>query len=595
MSNPGPQGVPHGAATPRDADRISAGGALRIDTRPADPAALAGHLPPLLARIYSARGVRDVAALDLSLGALLPPAGLPDLDRAAARLAAAVRGVEAILIVGDFDADGATAVALCVSVLEAFGATRVDFLVPNRFDFGYGLSPEIVELAAAREPRLLITVDNGVSSLAGVAAANARGTEVIVTDHHLPGEELPAALAVVNPNRADAAFASKALAGVGVAYYLLSATRRELRAAGWFEARPEPNLADWLDLVAVGTVADVVPLDHNNRVLVHQGLRRIRAGRSRPGVLALCAVAGRDPRRLAAGDLGFAIGPRLNAAGRLDDMTLGIRCLLAGDARSARELAVALDELNRTRRELEQTMVAEAELIAADQAGAAVTGHGVCVYDPSWHQGVVGIVAGRLREKIHRPVIAFADAGNAAPDELKGSARSLPELHMRDALDRIAVRYPGMLQKFGGHAMAAGLSLKRVHYEHFCRAFDRTVRELLPPEALTPVLLTDGGLEPEDYRLETAQRLAAAGPWGQNFPEPLFHDEFRLVSQRVVGERHLKLVLERDGRLLDAIAFRQPPLEDVQWVRAAFRLAENDYGELPTLQLVVEHLQGHGI
>ncbi len=551
-------------------------------------------LSPLLERIFLSRGVRDAAELDLSLTALASPDQLPAIDRAAARLAAALRNDEHVLIGGDFDADGATAVALSVSLLEALGARRVSYLVPNRFEFGYGLSPEIVELALESAPQVIVTVDNGVSSIEGVALAQSRGVDVIVTDHHLPGAELPAAHSIVNPNLEGSTFPSPAMAGVGVAYYLLTRLRARLAAEGWFDEtsgglRPTPKLADWLDLVALGTVADVVPLDHNNRVLVEQGLRRMRAGRCRPGIKALCQLAGRDQRRLTATDLAFALGPRLNAAGRLDDMTLGIRCLLAKTDEEARALAVALDELNRARRELEQEMVSEAELIVVEQARAVGDHVGITVYDPAWHQGVVGIVAGRLKDRLHRPVIAFAEAGAAAPDELKGSARSLPELHMRDLLDRIATNYPGLLTRFGGHAMAAGLSLKRVHYPRFQKIFDRLAREQLSADALSPTLDTDGPLDANELTLATAQALEAAGPWGQQFPEPLFQGEFDVVTQRVVGEQHLKLVVKSGDRVLDAIAFRQPPV-DATRVLLAYRLGLNDYRDAVTLQLVVEHV-----
>jgi single-stranded-DNA-specific exonuclease len=549
------------------------------------------EVPPVLARVYAARGVTDAAELDRSLARMLAPHDLNDVARASARVAAAVMQGESILVVGDFDADGATSVALSVSLLQALGASRVDFLVPNRFEFGYGLSPEIVALAARRKPDLLVTVDNGVSSLAGVAAANAAGIDVIVTDHHLPGRELPAAYAIVNPNLPGSTFPSGNLAGVGVVYYLLGLVRAELRQAGWFVNRGEPNLADWLDLVALGTVADVVPLDRNNRILVYQGVQRMRAGRCRPGIQALAEVAGRRLARLTEQDLGFALGPRLNAAGRLEDMALGIRCLLAADLGEARELARALDELNLARRELEQEMVRDAELIVAHHEIAATDRFGVCVYDPGWHQGIVGLVAGRLREKIDRPVIAFADAGDVAPDELKGSARSIPHLHVRDALDAIAARYPGMLVKFGGHAMAAGLSIKRVHYERFARAFDTEVRRVVPAAALQRRIETDGCLDDAELTLAMARLLKSGGPWGQGFPEPLFHDEFDLVSQRVVGQTHLKLVVKRGRRVLDAIAFRQAPLGDARRLQLVYRLAENDYGDPPTLQLVVEHLR----
>ena len=568
---------------------------IQILTRHPERVDTLAEVPGVLGRVYAGRGVAEPAELDRSLVRLLGPGELSDIDRAAERLARAVAASEQIVIVGDFDADGATSVALAVTLLQAMGAEHVEFLVPNRFDFGYGLSPEIVDLAAKLYPQLqhdgvLVTVDNGVSSVTGVSRANGLGMDVIVTDHHLPGSELPDAHAIVNPNLVDCAFPSKSLAGVGVIYYLLSVTRARLRSQGWFDARPEPNMADWLDLVALGTVADVVPLDQNNRILVYQGLKRIRAGRCRPGIQALCEVARRDMSKLSASDMGFALGPRLNAAGRLDDMTIGIRCLMADNVGAARELATVLDELNSTRRELEQTMVTDAELIVSNHSDDVGDRFGVCVYDETWHQGIVGIVAGRLREKFHRPVIAFAEAGDMAPDELKGSARSLPELHVRDVLDAIAAKYPGMLEKFGGHAMAAGLSIKRVHYPRFAKAFDEQVRQVIPPEALQPSITTDGALDDGEFSLEVARMLEDAGPWGQGFPEPRFHDEFRVVNQRVVGQQHLKLVLKRGDRLYDAIAFRQAPLASPDLVSAVFRLSENDYGELPTLQLVVEHV-----
>jgi single-stranded-DNA-specific exonuclease len=552
---------------------------------------LAADNPGVLERVFAARGVRETDELDRPLSQLLAPNSLVDIDVAAARLVQAVVEQEPILIVGDFDADGATSVTLGVSLLAALGAGPVDFLVPNRFEFGYGLSEEIVQLAATRNPKVIITVDNGVSSIAGVDAANELGIDVIVTDHHLPGADLPRATAVVNPNRRDCAFPSKAIAGVGVIFYVLGRVRAMLEDRGWFEQRTRPHMADWLDLVALGTVADVVPLDRNNRILVYQGLQRIRSGRCRPGIRALCEIAGRDPAKLSAQDLGYALGPRLNAAGRLDDMSIGIRCLLAGELKAAKEFATALDELNRARREIENTMVGDAELMLAGHDLQVGDRYGVCVFDPSWHQGVVGIVAGRLKDRVHRPVIAFAPAGDMAPDELKGSARSIPALHIRDALDAIAARYPGMISKFGGHAMAAGMSIKQIHYERFAKAFDAQARSMLPAEALEATVVTDGALQVQEFTLETARNLTAAGPWGQGFPEPLFQGEFMVVSQRVVGERHLKLVVQIDGLLLDAIAFRQAPLAEPGMVELVFHLAENDYREPATLQLIVEHLR----
>ena len=516
-----------------------------------------------------------------------------DIDVAAARIAEALRQRQRILFVGDFDADGATSVALGVSVLRRFGAEQVDFIVPNRFEFGYGLSPEIVRAALARRPELLITVDNGVSSVAGVELANASGVDVIITDHHLPGAELPPACAIVNPNVPGCAFPSKALAGVGVIYFVMVRLRRLLRAQGWWDERgiPEPNLAEWLDLVALGTVADLVPLDRNNRVLVHQGLLRMSRGRCRPGIQALAEVSARSLGELRAADLGFYIAPRLNAAGRLDDMSLGIRCLLAETLDEARRHAAALDELNRTRRELQQAMVAEAELIVGDRASTDCDRFGVSVFDPGWHQGIVGLVAGRLRERLNRPVVAFAPAGDAAPQALRGSARSIPQLHIRDAFDALAGHHPGLLAKFGGHAMAAGLSIKRVHYERFAEAFDEEVRNRVPSSAFAARIETDGELDGSELTLDNAARLAQGGPWGQMFPEPAFHGDFELVSQRVVGESHLRLVLKRGERLVDAIAFEQAPLPGIDRLRLVYRLDINDYGAAPTVQLRIEHLQ----
>ncbi len=565
---------------------------VKILTRDAAPDALAGYEPEIMRRVYASRGVREVEELNRKLTGLLSPAELPDIERAAARLADAIVDQERILIVGDFDADGATAVALCLKVLAEFGAAHVDFLVPNRFEFGYGLSEEIVELAREQQPDVIVTVDNGISSIAGVARANTLGMDVIVTDHHLPGAELPAAYAIVNPNIPDARFGSKALAGVGVAYYLLGAVRGVLRGRDWFnDRRPEPNLARYLDLVALGTVADVVPLDANNRILVHQGVQRMRAGQCLPGIKALAEVGKRSLAKLSAQDLGFAIGPRLNAAGRLEDMSLGIKCLLAPDLGSARQMATALNELNLTRRQLEQDMVGDAELMLA-QAAADVSRVGITVYHESFHQGVVGIVAGRIRERHHKPVIAFADAGDVAPDELKGSARSVDNLHIRDVLDWIATSHPGLLIKFGGHAMAAGLSIKRVHFDRFAVIFDKAVRQFAQADTLQAKLVTDGELAAADLTLETAELIAAGGPWGSGFPEPSFSGEFELVSQRVVGEQHLKLVLKVAGRVVDGIAFRQAPLPaDTRMVKIVYQLGVNDFGEWPTVQLVVDHIK----
>jgi single-stranded-DNA-specific exonuclease len=563
---------------------------MRIEQR--QPTQHLGLDDDLLDRVFSARGINDPSQLERGLVNLLSPADLPEIDIAAARLADAVEQNQKILIVGDFDADGATSVALCLLALRAMGATNVDFLVPNRFDYGYGLSPEIVQLAATLAPNVIVTVDNGVASVDGVALANEMGIDVVVTDHHLPGDVLPDAHALVNPNVGDNAFASKSMAGVGVAYYLLSWVRQTLRQRDYFASRqiPEPNMAQYLDLVALGTVADVVPLDQNNRILVHQGLLRIRRGKTRPGIAALARVGKRDLSTLSASDMGFALGPRLNAAGRLQDMSVGIRCLVTDDPAEAGQLAAELDSLNQTRREIEQGMVADAEMILT-QITPAPDEMGIAVYHESFHQGVVGIVAGRLREKFHRPAIVFADASDTS-DELKGSARSIDGLNIRDVLDSIATRLPGMLPKFGGHAMAAGLSIKRVHLARFQKAFDKAVRAAVTQDMLDAVLLTDGSLKQEQLNLQTVATLADAGPWGNGFAEPLFAGEFKLVNQRVVGQDHLKLVLGLNDQLIDAIAFRQKPLGgQPEHVNVVYKPALNDYAGQQTLQLMVEYIE----
>ena len=558
--------------------------------RPRLSSRLGDELPLFLRHALAARGVVDAADLDLSLAHLHSPETLPGIDAAADRLAAAVAADERILIAGDFDADGATASALCVSVLRAFGATRVDFLVPNRFDYGYGLTPELVRVALQGDPQVLVTVDNGVSSLEGVALAQSAGVDVVVTDHHLPGDELPAACALVNPNLTDSMFPSPCLAGVGVAFYVMSAVRGRLREAGHFKSRriAEPNLAEWLDLVALGTIADVVPLDRNNRILVHQGLRRIRAARARPGIQALVDVSGRSASTLGARELGFAVGPRLNAAGRLEDMSIGIRCLLDTDPASARARAVTLDDLNRARQDIEADMIDEAMgLIDGSEIGSDVA---ICIYREGWHQGVIGIVAGRMRERHHRPAIVFADAGASAPGDLKGSARSIPGLHIRDAIADCAARHPGLIGTFGGHAMAAGLSLRRSRLDRFRHALNEVVSGRVSERDLAGVIVTDGELSGADLRIDNAHLVAAYGPWGQGFEEPRFHGEFDVVMQRVVGERHLKLALKHEGRVVDAIAFNQDPLPGKR-ARAVYRLGVNDYRDAETLQLEIEGLE----
>ncbi len=567
---------------------------MRIESRPL-PASLPdlGNLPPLLTRLYAARGVLSAVELEKGLARLIPFSQLKGIDAAVELLVEGLRQRQRMLIVGDFDADGATASTVGLLGLRMLGAAHVDYLVPNRFEYGYGLTPEIVAVALGREPELLITVDNGISSIEGVAAAKAAGLKVLVTDHHLPGHELPAADAVVNPNQPGCSFPSKSLAGVGVIFYVLLALRARLRELGWFTAeRPEPNLGELLDLVALGSVADVVPLDANNRILVHQGLARIRAGRARPGLRALLEVAGKQHGRITSTDLGFILGPRLNAAGRLDDMSLGIECLLCEDEALARDMAVQLDQLNQDRKAIEQGMQREA-LAQLKDLPLENLPFGLCLFEADWHQGVIGILASRLKERYHRPTIAFADAGEGM---LKGSARSVPGFHVRDALDAVASRHPGLISKFGGHAMAAGLSLPAEHFETFAKAFDDEVRRQLCEDDLTGRLLSDGVLSIDEFNLPLARELRNAGPWGQHFPEPLFHGAFQLVQQRIVGERHLKVVLKSEcGSLqLDGIAFGVDrevwPNPTVRWVELAYKLDVNEFRGQESVQLLISHL-----
>ena len=567
---------------------------MRIESRPL-PETLPdlGALPPLLTRLYAARGVQSAAELDKGLARLIPYQQLKGMDAAVDLLVLGLQHGQRMLIVGDFDADGATASTVGVLGLRMLGAAHVDYLVPNRFEYGYGLTPEIVAVALEREPQLLITVDNGISSVEGVAAAKAAGLTVLVTDHHLPGVELPAADAIVNPNQPGCTFPSKALAGVGVMFYVLLALRARLREMGWFTAqRPEPNLGELLDLVALGSVADVVPLDANNRILVHQGLARIRAGRARPGLRAILEVAGRDHRRITSTDLGFILGPRLNAAGRLDDMALGIECLLCEDEALARDMAVQLDQLNQDRKAIEQGMQREA-LAQLKDLPLQDMPFGLCLFEPDWHQGVIGILASRMKERYHRPTIAFADAGDGV---LKGSARSVPGFHIRDALDAVAAKHPELISKFGGHAMAAGLSLPQENFAAFAAAFDAEVRRQLCEDDLTGRLLSDGALSIEEFHLPLAKELRNAGPWGQHFPEPLFHGLFQLVQQRVVGERHLKVVLKSEcGSVqLDGIAFGVDrdiwPNPTVRWVELAYKLDVNEYRGQESVQLLIAHI-----
>ncbi len=549
-------------------------------------------LHPVLARVLAARGVQHASELDHSLDRLIPPGTLKGLDVAVALLADAIARDRRIVIVADFDADGATSCALAVRALTMMGARQVSFVVPNRFKYGYGLTPEIVEVAAAQGPDVLVTVDNGISSVEGVRAARERGMDVLITDHHLPGQELPPASAIVNPNQPGCEFPSKQLAGVGVIFYVMLALRAHLRAAGGFASSNihEPNLADLLDLVALGTVADVVPLDSNNRVLVAQGLGRINNGRCSPGIRALLAVSRRPVGRIAAADLAFGAGPRLNAAGRLEDMSLGIACLLASDDAEAARFAQQLDALNHERREIEAGMHDQAREALARLHFDGGLPRGVCLFDPDWHQGVIGIVAGRIKDQLHRPAIAFARADHG---EIRGSARSVAGVHVRDCLDAVAARHPGMLRKFGGHAMAAGLTLREEAFGAFAAAFADEVSRHLSEDDLRGELHTDGEIGARDLTLEFAELLRAAGPWGQNFSEPLFDGCFEVVSARRVGERHLKLNLRHpEGGVVEAIAFNQPhdPPAAGTRVQVAYRLDANEFQGVRRVQLVIEQL-----
>jgi len=568
-----------------------------------DGSALGETLHPVLRRAYAARGIREPQQLSMELSRLLPVGSLRGVSEAV-ELLLRHRERGRILVVGDFDADGATSTALMLRALRAWGFAAVDFLVPNRFEFGYGLTPEIVAVAATRTPTLLVTVDNGISSLAGVASARALGLDVLVTDHHLPGAQLPCANVIVNPNAGGDEFASRCLAGVGVAFYVLAALKRALDA-GSLSPPGAPGVAEFLDLVALGTVADLVPLDANNRVLVAQGLRRIRAGRCVPGITALLEVALRRRADLTATDLGFSVAPRLNAAGRLEDMTIGIQCLLADDAATATVLATRLDAINKERRQIEARMQADA--LAAlrnltDPLSRAAQRNGLCLFDESWHQGVVGLVASRIKDRTSRPVIAFARAGDGV---LRGSARSVPGLHIRDVLDAIATRKPDLIARFGGHAMAAGMTLAAAHLDEFAAAFDEEVTRWAAVAGFSESIETDGELTVAELALETATALRAGGPWGQLFPEPSFDGVFMVRNTRIVGERHVKMWVEvpHTGRSFDAIAFNfldvadgggatQLPAGEVHLV---YRLDVNEYQNQRRLQLLVDRVLPPGV
>jgi len=561
----------------------------QIVVRPIPDAArqrlLSDGIDPLLARLCAARGIETTDELDCSLAMLIPFGQLKNAEAMAVRLADAIAARQRLLIVADYDADGATACSVAMKGLAALGAV-VDFIVPNRFEYGYGLTPEIVELASTKSPDIIVTVDNGIASVAGVATAKARGIEVLVTDHHLPGDTLPEAL-IVNPNQPGCDFPSKNLAGVGVMFYVLMALRAELRKRGVFtagrdSARPEPNLGELLDLVSLGTVADVVRLDQNNRILVEQGLRRMRAGRMRPGIAALFRVAGRAAHKATTFDLGFTLGPRLNAAGRLDDMSLGIACLLSDSDEVATGLAQELDRLNRERRSIESGMQEEALAVLStiDPADR----YSLTLYRDDWHQGVVGIVASRLKERFHRPAIVFAPGDEG---EIKGSGRSIPGFHLRDALDLVYKRHPGLIAKFGGHAMAAGLSIAEADFATFAAAFEQVARELIDASRLTRTFETDGSLSQRELTLSTAEALAAQ-VWGQGFPGPTFTDRFIVISQRLVGDKHLKLRLAKEGAEFDAMLFNHSDwLPDS--VEAVYQVVANEWRGNKELQLYIDH------
>ncbi len=544
----------------------------------------------LLARLFAQRGIVDQSEIDFSLGNLLPPDSMKGLTEAANVVASTIVNRQKIIIVGDFDADGATSTALMVHCLRACEAD-VDYLVPNRFEFGYGLTPEIVAVAAKMQPALIVTVDNGISSVDGVGAANALGIKTVITDHHLPGDVVPAATAIVNPNQTGCAFPSKALAGVGVSFYLLSAVRKVLRQKSWFEQKQlsEPLLADYLDLVALGTIADVVPFDKNNRVLVNEGIRRMRAGKVRPGIRALLAVSGTNFKKLISRDIAFGVAPRLNAAGRLEDMSIGIECLLSETDAGAVVLAEQLDGINKARRSIEDEMKDQAieivkAAVASNSESTKTEKYGVCLYNASWHQGVVGIIASRIKDRVHRPTIAFAKVSDT---EIKGSARSIHGLHIRDALDAIATANPGLIDKFGGHAMAAGLSLPLAKFAEFAALFDAEARKGLSKGDLEQQVVSDGELEGK-FNLATARKIAEAAPWGQGFPEPVFDGEFEIIDQRILGSRHLKLRLLKDDELIDAIAFNHNRLIEERIKRMAYRIDINEYRGLEKIQLIIE-------
>ncbi|MBY6197147.1 single-stranded-DNA-specific exonuclease RecJ [Vibrio hangzhouensis] len=576
---------------------------IEIQRRPeVDISKLPDTIPALLRRLYLSRGVTDASQLDKAAKGLHSYQQLAGIDAAVELLFEAIEQQKRIIVVGDFDADGATSSALSVLALRMLGSRNVDYLVPNRFEDGYGLSPEVVDQAIEIGAEVIMTVDNGVSSIAGVQYAKDNNIKVLVTDHHLPGSELPNVDAMVNPNLNACGFPSKALAGVGVAFYLMMALCVYMRKRNWFaeQGMAEPKLMELIDLVALGTVADVVPLDENNRILVHQGLQRIRAGKARPGIQALIEIAKRDARKLVAADFGFALGPRINAAGRLDDMSFGVELLMSDNIHAARRMASELDGLNQTRKDIEEGMKQEAlafceRLQISDKTELP---YGLALFQRDWHQGVIGILASRIKDKFHRPVIAFADGGEGT---IKGSCRSIQGLHMRDALDKIDTQNPGLIAKFGGHAMAAGLTIMEKDFERFSRLFDAVVRDELGDTALKGIILSDGELKPEEFSMHTAEQIRAGGPWGQAFPDPVFDGEFKVLHQKLVGEKHLKLMVEPMHKgfgtniMLDAIAFnvdlRRWPDASVKTVTLAYKLDINEFRGNQSLQLMVDHIE----
>ncbi|ELA6780120.1 single-stranded-DNA-specific exonuclease RecJ [Vibrio alginolyticus] len=576
---------------------------IEIQRRPEpDLSLLPDSIPPILKRIYINRGITDLSQLETSARGLHSYQKLGGIEQAVDLLFQAIKEQKRIIVVGDFDADGATSSALSVLALRMLGSHNVDYLVPNRFEDGYGLSPEVVDQALELGAEMIMTVDNGVSSIEGVRYAKENGITVLVTDHHLPGQVLPDVDAMVNPNLESCSFPSKALAGVGVAFYLMMALCVHMRKHNWFaeQEMQEPKLMELIDLVALGTVADVVPLDENNRILVHQGLQRIRAGKARPGIQALIEVAKRDARRLVASDFGFALGPRINAAGRLDDMSFGVELLMCNNIHAARRMASELDGLNQTRKEIEEGMKQEAMAFCERlQFGEGnELPYGLALFQRDWHQGVIGILASRIKEKFHRPVIAFADGGEGT---IKGSCRSIPGLHMRDALDFIDTQNPGLIIKFGGHAMAAGLTIKEQDFERFSRLFDEVVKKELDEAALKGVIMSDGELKPEEFSMHVAEQLRSGGPFGQAFPEPIFDGEFKVLHQKLVGEKHLKLMLEPlykghpTNVMIDGIAFnvdlRRWPDASVKTVRLAYKLDVNEFRGNQSLQLMIDHIE----